>query len=108
MLIDAQLFYAASTIGSRNSGIFYATSATGQPASFKDHGLVLSTNDNDQYNAIDPKYVCWQNQHIAFMSDKIPRSLLITSSGQWYLSWGSFWTGIKQCALFNYSLKPGH
>ncbi|KAI0785418.1 arabinanase [Irpex lacteus] len=59
------LFYAASTTGSRNSGIFYATSTTGQPNSFTDHGLVLSTNDNDQYNAIDP------------------------NDGQWHLSWGS-------------------
>ncbi|KAI0785424.1 glycoside hydrolase family 43 protein [Irpex lacteus] len=74
------LFYAASSLGSRNSGIFYATSTTGQPGSFTDHGLVLSTNDNDQYNAIDP-------------------NLLITSDGQWHLSWGSFWTGIKQSLL---------
>lgn len=50
-----QLFYAASSFGSQHSGIFYATSNTGQPGSFTDHGLVLSTTSANNYNAIDPK-----------------------------------------------------
>ncbi|KAI0785423.1 glycoside hydrolase family 43 protein [Irpex lacteus] len=74
------LFYAASTFGSQHSGIFYATSNTGQPGSFTDHGLVLSTNTGDSYNAIDP-------------------NLVISTNGEWYLSLGSFWTGIKQVQL---------
>ncbi|KAI0691978.1 glycoside hydrolase family 43 protein [Cytidiella melzeri] len=74
------LFYAASSFGSQNSGIFYATSNTGQPGSWTDQGLVLSTVTGDSYNAIDP-------------------NLLISANGIWYLSLGSFWTGIKQVQL---------
>ena len=67
-LTFAQLFYAASTSGSRNSGIFYATSTTGQPGSFQDHGLILSTNDSDLYNAIDPKCV-FSKTHMYMVTD---------------------------------------
>jgi hypothetical protein len=38
--------------------------------------LIISTSSSSNYNAIDP-------------------NLVITPSGSWYLSLGSFWTGIK-------------
>ncbi|KAF9265181.1 glycoside hydrolase family 43 protein [Marasmius fiardii PR-910] len=73
------LFYAASTFGSQNSGIFYATSTTGGPGSFTDKGLVTSTSSANDYNAIDPN--------------------LLVVGNTWYLSLGSFWTGIKSFQL---------
>ncbi|EIN11524.1 glycoside hydrolase family 43 protein [Punctularia strigosozonata HHB-11173 SS5] len=71
-----RLFYAASTFGSQNSAIFYAESTTGAPGSWTDEGLVISTSSSSNYNAIDP-------------------NLFISTGGSWYLSLGSFWTGIK-------------
>lgn len=52
-----QLYYSASSFGSQNSAIFYATSKTGAPGSFTNGGLVISTSSSSNYNAIDPKYV---------------------------------------------------
>ncbi|EKM57413.1 glycoside hydrolase family 43 protein [Phanerochaete carnosa HHB-10118-sp] len=80
------LYYAASTFGSQNSGIFFATSPTGLPGSWTDYGLVTSTETGDSYNAIDP-------------------NLLIDGSS-WVLSLGSFWTGIKEMMLSSSTGKP--
>ncbi|KAF8750539.1 Glycosyl hydrolases family 43 [Rhizoctonia solani] len=52
-----QLYYAASSFGSRNSAIFFATSTTGLPNSWTNQGLVLSTTNSDDYNAIDPSLI---------------------------------------------------
>lgn len=73
------LYYAASSFGSRNSAIFLATSATGLSGSWKNRGLVLRTHDTDDYNAIDP-------------------NLVVDGSG-WWLSFGSFWSGLKMIRL---------
>ncbi|KAI0321536.1 glycosyl hydrolase [Amylostereum chailletii] len=73
------LYYAASTFGSQTSGIFLATSTTGAPGSWTDHGLVTSSSSSNDYNAIDP-------------------NLLIDGSN-WLMSLGSFWTGIKDMTL---------
>ncbi|THU79896.1 arabinanase [Dendrothele bispora CBS 962.96] len=80
------LYYAASSFGSQNSAIFLAKSTTGAPGSFADEGLVTSTEDGDTYNAIDPN--------------------LIIDNGNWWLSLGSFWTGIKIQSLDPSTGKP--
>ncbi|KAH0586151.1 hypothetical protein H2248_007416 [Termitomyces sp. 'cryptogamus'] len=80
------LYYAASTFGSQNSAIFFAKSSTGLPGSFVNEGLVASISPGNNYNAIDP-------------------NLLIDGSN-WYLSLGSFWTGIKLEILSSSTGKP--
>jgi arabinan endo-1,5-alpha-L-arabinosidase len=70
------LYYAASSFGSRHSAIFLATSPTGAQGSWTDLGMVWQTSDANDYNAIDP-------------------NLVVDSAGRWWLSFGSFWSGIK-------------
>lgn len=76
------LYYSASTFGSQRSAIFLATSPTGDAGSWTHRGLVVETAPGSDWNAIDP-------------------NLLVTDEG-WYLSAGSFWSGIKQ-----FRLTPG-
>lgn len=80
------LYYSASSFGSQKSAIFFAKSTTGLPGSWTNEGLVTSTSSSNNYNAIDP-------------------NLLIDGSN-WYLSLGSFWTGIKLEALSASTGKP--
>jgi arabinan endo-1,5-alpha-L-arabinosidase len=75
------LYYSVSTFGSRNSAIGLATTPTLDPSSpeykWMDEGMVLrSYADKDDWNAIDP-------------------NLVIEDSKNMWLTWGSFWSGIK-------------
>ncbi|KAJ7457666.1 glycoside hydrolase family 43 protein [Mycena galericulata] len=83
------LYYAASSFGSQNSAIFFAKSTTGLPGSFTNEGLVTSTATGAIYNAIDP-------------------NLFIDTNGDWYLSLGSFWSGIKLETLGSSTGKPSN
>ena len=74
------LYYAYSVFGKNTSGIALATNVTLDPTSpsyqWKDEGLVLESVASDDFNAIDP-------------------SIVLDERGKPWLSFGSFWSGIK-------------
>ncbi|GAB3456726.1 arabinan endo-1,5-alpha-L-arabinosidase [Actinophytocola sediminis] len=74
------LYYSASTFGSRNSAIFLATSPTAMPGTWTNRGLIVQTSNSSDHNAIDP-------------------NLVVDTGGGWWLSYGSFWSGIKLIRL---------
>jgi len=83
------LYYSVSTFGSNVSAIGLATNATLDPQAknfeWRDEGIVLRSSKADDFNAIDPNH-------------------LVDSSGNRWLSVGSFWSGLK---LFPLDAKSG-
>jgi arabinan endo-1,5-alpha-L-arabinosidase len=78
------LYYAYSAFGVNTSGIALLTNNTLNPKSpgyhWADEGLVLQSRAEDDFNAIDP-------------------NLILDEKGQAWLSFGSFWSGIKMRKL---------
>jgi len=90
-----RLYYSVSQFGRNNSVIGMATTPTLDPASpafgWTDQGLVLqskpSPGNPQEYNAIDPDYT-------------------VDAQGNAWLSFGSFWTGLKMVAVDAATGKP--
>jgi arabinan endo-1,5-alpha-L-arabinosidase len=74
------LYYAASTLGKKKSAIFLATSTSGKAGTWTNLGIVIQTKQTDNYNAIDP-------------------NLIVDASGRWWMSFGSWSTGIKMIRI---------
>jgi arabinan endo-1,5-alpha-L-arabinosidase len=85
------LYYAYSAFGVNTSGIALATNETLDPQSpkyhWQDHGLVLKSTREDDYNAIDP-------------------NIVLDKNGNPWLSFGSFWSGIKMRRIDATTGKP--
>jgi arabinan endo-1,5-alpha-L-arabinosidase len=75
------LYYAGSMFAKNTSVIGLATNTTLDPSDpayqWADQGLVLSSTSTDDFNAIDP-------------------TILVDTDGSVWMTYGSYWTGIKQ------------
>ena len=75
------VYYAASRLGSQHSAIGLVTNTTLDPSDpayrWVDQGIVLSSQRGDDFNAIDP-------------------GIFINGDGRVWLTYGSYWSGIKQ------------
>jgi arabinan endo-1,5-alpha-L-arabinosidase len=74
------LYYSASTFGSNRSCIGHATRASMASGSWVDQGPVICTQTSNDYNAIDP-------------------NVIVDQDGTPWMSFGSFWSGIKLIRL---------
>ncbi len=74
------LYYAVSAFGSNTSAVGLASTDRISSGNWRDDGLVTRTTTSNNYNAIDPE-------------------LVIDKEGNPWLSFGSFWSGIKLTKL---------
>ncbi|MBN1887973.1 MAG: family 43 glycosylhydrolase [Thermoflexales bacterium] len=85
------LYYSVSSFGSNISAIGLATNTTLDPQApnyaWVDEGIVIQSSKANDYNAIDPNVV----------QDR---------AGNLWLSFGSFWSGIKLIGLDSKTMKP--
>ncbi len=81
------LYYSISSFGSNQSAIGLASASSVGAGQWRDDGLVLRTTASNNYNAIDP-------------------SLVIDASGDPWLVFGSFWSGIKLTKIDKNTMKP--
>ncbi|MCX7711716.1 MAG: arabinan endo-1,5-alpha-L-arabinosidase [Clostridia bacterium] len=85
------LYYSVSAFGKNTSVIGLATNKTLNPDDpeyeWKDKGAVIQSKETDDYNCIDP-------------------NLIVDGKGQPWLSFGSFWSGIKLVKLNPATMKP--
>lgn len=81
------LLYSISTFGKNRSAIGLASSATPDGNDWRDDGLVVQSVAADDFNAIDP-------------------DLFIDRDGRLWLSYGSFWGGLRLTELDARTLKP--
>jgi arabinan endo-1,5-alpha-L-arabinosidase len=85
---EFHVYYAASKFGVNTSCIGHATSPSLAPPSWTDHGPVICSTGSDDWNAIDPNVV-------------------IDPSGDPWLVFGSFWSGIKLIELSSSGARQG-
>lgn len=85
------LYYSLSTFGSNTSRIGLVTNTTLNPDDddyqWIDQGKVVESNNGDSYNAIDP-------------------NIFGVNDSTFWLSFGSFWTGIKLISIDPNTMKP--
>ena len=78
------LYYSVSSFGVNTSAIALASTPTLNPADetfhWTDHGIVVQSSQHDSFNAIDP-------------------AVIETESGELWMSFGSFWSGLKLIQL---------
>jgi arabinan endo-1,5-alpha-L-arabinosidase len=73
------LYYAVSSWGTNHSAIGVATSPSGLPGTWTDRGKVFASGTTDSWNAIDPA--------------------IVRADGRLWMSFGSYWTGIRMVEL---------
>lgn len=80
------VLYSISTFGKNTSAIGLASAASPESADWKDEGMVVASQPSDNFNAIDPD--------------------LFIDGGKLWLSYGSFWGGIRLTELDAETLRP--